>query len=214
MQTNVHRTNSDFALQHFLAGSCSTPDGAWALLYGQSLALKSNIAHGDTHALRVKAKEVKLASTQSQSSEYYEALAELLEVQANEEIMQNNISGAKEELATVYSLMAELEPQCKYKDFSVRERLELCRQEEWLGELKRRGENMMLSNVLGISYDHIETMRQHPEFASEILPHLMTTYQTIRTNINDPKKLMASFIKQPGFNMEFINKTSTLELEK
>lgn len=202
MQTNVHRTNSDFALQHFLAGSCSTPDGAWALLYGQSLSLKSNLAHGNTHYLRLKAKQLRVEQTEKETPEYYEALAELNEVEANEELMQTNIAGAKQELETVCRLMAELEPQCKYKDKTVLERLELCRQEEWLGELKRRGENMMFSNAIGIPYDHIETMRQHPEFITSILPHLISTANSLK------------LAETPGDFMDTIKKLNVTPLIK
>lgn len=175
MQTKQHRVNSDFDLRYFLAGSCSTPDGAWALLYGQQIDMQQRINSAEAAILRHRALEARARRAEPESPEHFEALADLKAAELNAEISGRNLAGARAELATIERMMAQLEPHCQHSDLPLLERLEACKRDEWAGELTRRAENMMLGNVLGIPYDHVDAMRQHPDFADKILPRMMQT---------------------------------------
>ena len=83
-----------------------------------------------------------------------------------------NLQGAQNELATIQKLMNALEPKRKYAHLPLLEANEASQQEEWKLELIERAENQMLSHALGINWDELETMRSHPEFKTEILPHI------------------------------------------
>lgn len=185
MLSNVHRLNCDFQLAHFLAGSCTTPDGAWALLYGQRLDMQSKIAHGKTRELLMQAKRARVDQFPANSPEWFEAQAALVEAEETDAIYALNLEGARRELQSIEALMAELEPQCKYAGMeNIHERLEACKREEWAGELMRRAENMLLGNLIGIPYDHVATMRQHPDFAEKILPHLMEVGAAVKKAVS------------------------------
>ena len=89
----------------------------------------------------------------------------------------------------------ELKPQCKYWNEDILQMEQDMQREEWAMELKYRGENMILANALGIGYDHLQTMRQHPDFLTEIAPHLEKTTRLIhdaRVNALPLEKLFAA----------------------
>lgn len=179
MQTKQHRVNSDFDLRYFLAGSCATPDGAWALLYGQQIDMQQRCNAAHALVLRHQALEARLRDAKPDSAEFYEAQADLKEAEMNAVIAGRNLEGAAAELATIERMMAQVEPHCEYRDLPLLNRLEACKRAEWAAELTRRAENMMLGNVLGIPFDHIDAMRQHPDFADKILPQMMQTASLI-----------------------------------
>ena len=56
MNSKPHRNNCNFQLKHFMAGSCHTPDGAWALLYDQKIDIGVEIEHTKAQGLRRQAK--------------------------------------------------------------------------------------------------------------------------------------------------------------
>ena len=68
-------------------------------------------------------------------------------------------------------LMAELEPQRKYKHLPLLEATEAAQPEEWALEFKHRAENYLLS-IGTIPADQLEAMRKHPDFDAVILPHI------------------------------------------
>ena len=184
MQTAQHRVNSDFGLRHFLAGSCSTPDGAWALLYGQQIDMQRRLNAAEAAVLRHQAVQARAGSwanrllalvLPSARAKQLEAQADLLEADANAVIAGRNLEGAKAELATIERMMDELAPHCVHAHLPLLDRLEACRRDEWAGELTRRGENMMLGAALNIPYDQLDAMRQSPDFGAKILPSLLKT---------------------------------------
>jgi hypothetical protein len=56
---------------------------------------------------------------------------------------------------------------------------EACQEEEWLGELKQRAENFLLTAGT-IPHDHFQTMRMHPQFKAELVPHIQLVNQKIQ----------------------------------
>jgi hypothetical protein len=175
MIINNHRKHSSFALRHFLAGSCYTPDAAYCLLYSQGEQIEMDIAAGEASILEQKANELewqeKIDSATSEP-ERLRAQAELIKQQAARKNFELNMEGAKRELQEINALLEELKPMCKYWDADILKMEQAMQRDEWAEELKARAENMLLAHAIGIGHDHIATMRQHPDFSSKILPHI------------------------------------------
>ena len=189
MNSNPHRNNSDFQLRHFLAGSCFTPDGAWMLMYGQMIDREATVKSCEAAQLRRKAKIIEaeeiLNNPNSSEPVKLKAQAELLEISANAYTVDTNYEAAKMELQTIKSIMAELEPHRKYAHLPLLEANEASQREEWLGEFKNRVENYLLT-IGTIPEDHLRAMRNHPDFKSEILPHVVGVMRQIE---NSPNKI-------------------------
>lgn len=194
MHAKPHRQNSNFQLRHFLAGSCSTPDGAYVLMYGQLIDMQDKLAHAESQLKRRQAK-LKAAEAKEAEAKYMidtekrsegsgllhvvlkaeanllEAEAERLEVEADVSTWDMNRTAAQQELQDIEKLMLELKPLCKHAHLPILEMSEAAQEEEWLGELKQRAENFLLTQGT-IPHDHFQTMRMHPKFKTEIVPHI------------------------------------------
>lgn len=175
MNSKPHRQNSDFQLKHFMANDCKTPDGAYVLLYGQRIDMENKIAHSDAQRKRREAKleaarEV-IEDQDSKRSAILTAEADILEAEADVPTWELNLKAAHQELATIVRYMEELKPQCKHWSEDILAMSEASQEEEWRLELMCRAENFLLSQG-SIPHDHLNTMRNHPQFASDILPHL------------------------------------------
>lgn len=187
MNSNPHRNNSDFHLRHFMAGSCFTPDGAWMLMYGQMIDREAVVKVCEAAKLKQEAKRLELMEiVDSQSAKEYEILkarAELLEMDAHKYTADTNLEAAKMELQTIKSIMAELEPQRKYAHLPLLEANEAAQRDEWLGEFKNRIENY-LATIGTIPEDQLRAMRNHPDFATELLPHITSVMRALETSHN------------------------------
>jgi hypothetical protein len=201
MNAKPHRQNSRFQLRHFLAGSCTTPDGAYVLLYGQLNDMQTKLAHAESQLKRRQSKllaaEAKEAKAQvvidahknnsgsgllhdvlQAEADLLDAQAERLEIAADVPTWEMNLTAAKQELADIENLMLEIKPQCKYAEHDILTMSELAQEEEWLGELKQRAENFLLTAGT-IPHDHFQTMRMHPRFKEELVPHIQLMYNKI-----------------------------------
>ena len=185
MNCKPHRQNTDFQLRFFLAGSCKTPDGAWSLLYGQKLDMEARLRVVEAQRLE---REAKIAAAEeignapdAKQSVRLQAQADIIRANAEVPLWDINIQAANDELATILKLMQELEPLRKYKDLSILEANEACQREEWLEELKERAENFLLTTGT-IPYDHLSTMRNHPDFKTILVPHIRSILVSISTN--------------------------------
>lgn len=175
-----NRLNHDFQILHFLVGSCHTPDGAYSLLCdlreGRSDALKAVKASKLREQAKILRAEQKIKS--SDLAEQLEGQADLAEIQAHAETTANNIAAAEQELAFIQQCIDKIQPLRKYSHLSDAESHEACQQEEWRLELLYRAENFLITQGT-IPHDHFATMRQHPEFLSNIWPAL----EQIKLNI-------------------------------
>lgn len=175
MNSNPHRNNSDFQLRYFLAGSCFTPDGAWMLMYEQRIDREAVVKSCEAQRLRrdakiLEAQEV-IENPNTSKADKMRAEADIIEVDANYYAWEKNLEGAKMELATITSLMEELEPYRKYKHLPLLEANEAAQRDEWMGEFKNRVENFLFSTGT-IPEDHLRAMRNHPDFQTKLLPHI------------------------------------------
>jgi hypothetical protein len=186
MDSKPHRTNSDFQLRYFMAGSCHTPDGAWMLMYGQKIIIESNLRNAEAQRLRREAKIEAAEYALTQPIPDFQrklAIADVLEANADLSIWENNVKAAQDELATLEKLMAELEPQRKFAHLPLLEANEATQRGEWLGELKERAENFLLTQGT-IPHDHFHTMRCHPDFEQEIVPHIRAITADVKSGVD------------------------------
>ena len=175
MHSAPHRNNSDFQLRYFIANSCHTPDAAWCLLYEQRLDISMKLQSTKAKLIRREAKRIELDQQRERTdlspTGRMRLEADLLEFEAGEGLLELAIRGAETELATIDGLMAELEPKRKYAHLPVIEAGQAAQREEWLGEFKRRAENFLISTGT-IPEDQLNSMRSHPDFVEQIVPHV------------------------------------------
>lgn len=179
MHSAPHRNNSDFQLRYFIANNCHTADIAWCVLYEQKLDIFTKLEATKAKLVRRKAKKLEIDEKLKSASEVdrLNAQADLIDWESGEGMLEMAIKGAEQELATIESLMAELEPQRKYGHLPVLEASQVAQREEWLLEFKRRTENYLLS-IGTIPEDQLNAMRNHPDFEAEIVPHVkQVSYQ-------------------------------------
>jgi hypothetical protein len=74
--------------------------------------------------------------------------------------------------------MDEIRPHCKHYSDNILLMSEAAQQDEWLGELKQRAENFMITQG-SIPHDHFQTMRMHPQFKTQLVPHIQGLFDTI-----------------------------------
>lgn len=187
MHSSPHRNNSDFQLRHFMANNCHTADTAWCLMYEQRLDIMLKLEATKARLLRREAKLVEiqeiLDNPQTSRADRLRAEADMIEWNSGDGLLEMAIKGAEMELATIESLMEELEPQRKYGHLPVLEASQAAQREEWLGEFKRRCENYLLS-VGTIPEDQLNAMRNHPDFEQALVPHVQQVMQRIESSVN------------------------------
>ena len=197
MHSAPHRNNSDFQLRHFIAGSCYTADGAWALLYNQKLDMQTKLNHTKASLIRRKAKGMELEKRAVETIDEIEKLkleADIMEYDSNEGLLELAILGAEKELETIKSLMEELEPQREFAHLPLLEATEAAQRKEWLGEFKGRVENYLLTQG-SIPQDQIEAMRKHPDFEEALVPHIsnvLVSLANVKILKNSPNLLLTS----------------------
>ena len=139
-----------------------------------------NLVHTKASLLRRKAKliEIEQELKSTDPVKQLNAQADLFEWEGSEGMLEMAILGAEQELATITSIMAELEPQRKYADLPILEAAQAAQREEWLLEFRRRTENYLLS-IGTIPEDHLNAMRNHPDFESNLVPYITNVLQKI-----------------------------------
>jgi hypothetical protein len=183
MHSSPHRNNSDFQLRYFIANACHTADIAWCLMYEQKLDIQIKLESTKAKQLRRKAKRIEIEeSLKSQDpAKQLNAQADLIEWQSGEGLLEMAVLGAEQEIATITSIMAELEPQRKYAHLPVLEASQEAQREEWLLEFNHRVENYLLTRGT-IPDDQLNAMRNHPDFENKIVPFITNTLQKINNN--------------------------------
>ena len=201
MHSAPHRNNSDFQLRHFVAGSCHTPDGAWNLLYEQMLDIKIKLETTKARMIRREIKRDMLKERSQQNLNKYERMeleAELIEFNSSEGLLELALQGAEQELASIQSMMAELEPMRQFAHLPFLEATEAAQRLEWLGEFKHRCENYLVS-MGTIPHDQLEAMRKHPDFEQEIVPHVQQ---------------LSLKLEKSGSRIELLHNSNTLLLKE
>ncbi len=187
MNAKNGRVNHDFQLAYFLAGSCHTPDGAYALLCDLRQDRRDALALVKSSSLREQAKRIRaergLDSTDSATR--LEAEADLAEMDAHAETLALNIAAAEAELATINALIERIQPHRVFAHLADAEAHEAAQADEWRLELMRRAENYLLTQQ-PIPADHFNAMRMHPDFEESIAPHIGLVQTAIANNATWP----------------------------
>lgn len=144
-------------------------------MYGQMVDRENVINACEAQRIRREAKildaQAVIDDPHARKTEKMRAEADIIEANAGFSTWQKNFDAAKMELATIKQIMAELEPHRKYAHLPLLEANEAAQRDEWLGEFKNRVENFLFTTGT-IPEDHLRAMRNHPDFQSEILPHI------------------------------------------
>ena len=182
MHSSPHRNNSDFQLRYFMANNCHTADVAWCLMYEQKLDIQLKLESTKAKQLRRKAKgiEIEEGLKSEDPVKQLNAQADLIEWKSGEGLLEMAVLGAEQEIATIESIMAELDPQRKYAHLSLLEASQAAQREEWLLEFQHRTENFLLSKGT-IPEDQLNAMRSHPDFESNIVPFISNVLDKIST---------------------------------
>jgi hypothetical protein len=187
MISKNNRQNSNFQILNFLVGSCHTPDAAYSLLCDLEEEREMALSRVQVSDMKLQAHIMKLEETinspESKPYEVLEAQADLLEIKLSKKLTQRNIDAAQDELNFIQKCMVRLEPHRKYGHLPLPEAHQAMQQEEWKFELMRRAENFLLTDG-HIPSDHFETMREHPEFKSELLPYIESTRACILNGVS------------------------------
>ena len=149
-------------------------------MYEQKLDIQNKLSSTKATLLRRKAKliEIEQELESTDPVKQLNAQADLIEWQSGNGLLEMAILGAEQELATITSIMDELEPQRKYADLPILEAAQAAQREEWMLEFQRRTENYLLS-IGTIPEDHLNAMRNHPDFESNLVPYIANTLQKI-----------------------------------
>jgi hypothetical protein len=183
MHSSPHRNNSDFQLRYFIANDCHTADIAWCLMYEQKLDIQLKLESTKARIFRRKAKRIEIdeALKSIDPITQLNAQADLIEWESCEGLLEIAILGAEQEIATIESIMLELEPQRKYAHLPVLEAAQAAQREEWLLEFQRRTENFLMSKGT-IPEDQLNAMRNHPDFETKLVPFITEVAQKISTS--------------------------------
>ena len=183
MHYQTNRVNHDFQIAYFIAGSCHTPDAAYAILCDLKEDRSNAIKTFEASKLRERAKILRAQRLMQSSDEAdrLEGQADIDEIEAMAETVNKNLAAAKAELATIEACMEKLEPLRQYAHLSLPEAHEAAQAEEWKLELIFRAQNSIFT-IGSIQPDQFATMRMHPAFKDEILPAIEHFTSLVRNN--------------------------------
>jgi hypothetical protein len=175
MISKNHRQNHDFQLAYFLAGSCHTPDAAYALLQEQREDRMMAIENYRVSEKRTKAKLFRAIALRESRDEAdrLDAVADIEEIENNARQGGVLYQAACDEVTFIDECLAKIGPLRKYGHLSDAAACQAMQREEWRLELIRRAENF-LATIGTIPADDFNTMRMHPDFGESILPRINT----------------------------------------
>jgi hypothetical protein len=178
----TNRQNHDFQIAYFIAGSCHTADGAYAILNDLKDDREMALAAYESGQLKKKIKILKAEKLLNSKDEIkrLEGEAELAEINSHKGLEEKNYRAAITELAFINTCIEKVQPFRKFAHLPDAESHEAAQQEEWKLELQQRAENYLLTTG-SIPTDHFSTMRMHPEFQTSLLPHIETVKQLMGT---------------------------------
>lgn len=209
MLAKRHRQNHDFTILYHIAGSCHTADAAHALLLDLREDRQAAVDAFDVQQIRDKAKEVRAKeriASQSESDQL-EGQADLLELENNRRVGQVLLGAAKDEIATIDKAIAALQPKRKFANLTDAEAVEAIQSEEWAAEMRFRAENFLLTAGT-IPADEFASMRQHPRFTEDVLPHISNVQRMLETTTAEQRQAQISALCSGPRLLESIAKES------
>lgn len=190
MNAKNNRTNTDFQIAYFIAGSCQTADGAYALLKAQEQLKVLAIKTADASELKVRSTIqcltlLKWVGLLFPPLRMY-AMGRLAEIEAHKEVARANYAGALAELEFMRKCLERIEPLRKFSHLPDPEAFEASQRDEWKLSLIRQAENHLISNG-AVPADQFNAMRMHPDFKTEIYPAIEKMKKERFINIEQPE---------------------------
>jgi hypothetical protein len=181
MTVKYNRNNTNFQIAHFIAGNHHTADAAYFALRNLELERQRAVDSIPIAEIKWRAARLKLENKLQSKLEYerIEAEAELQDLELEIKYYQPLADSARAELAFIQDCIERVQPLRKYSHLPDIEAAEMCQAEEWGLELQRRAENYLLTSGT-IPHDHFNTMRLHPAFETQLLPHIEKIHTTLQ----------------------------------
>lgn len=181
MSVKFNRNNTNFQIAHFIAGNHHTADAAYFALRNLEVERQRAVDGIPILELKWRAHRMKLEKKLQSKLEYerIEAEAELQELELEIRNYLPLADSARAELAFIQDCIERIQPLRKYGHLPDIEAVEACQAEEWGLELQRRAENYLLTSGT-IPHDHFNTMRLHPAFETQLLPHIEKIHKTLQ----------------------------------
>lgn len=172
MHAKTHRQNSNFQIAYFLAGSCHTPDGAYAVLCDlreeRQMVIDEHHISQSSQIEKARSLVKRFIKPRTPKKPLKPINAEL---KRSSELHWQLYQAAVDELAFIQRCIELINPLRKYANLPDAEAHQAAQQEEWCLELIHRAENHMLTGS-GIPPDQFAAMRMHPEFFTRIMPSI------------------------------------------
>jgi hypothetical protein len=184
MNASNNRANHDFQILHFLVGSCFTSDGAYALLKDLEEEKLYSVSTLRNRDLMLKKNYIKIQKLLNSEDELDRIDGEILknETENTKEMEDRCANAAIKELEFIQLCIERIQPHRKYAHLPDAEAHEATQRDEWKFEFIHRAENCLLTTG-AIATDQFGAMRQHPDFATEILPAIENTKQLMLQNV-------------------------------
>jgi hypothetical protein len=181
MSVKFNRNNTNFQIAYFIAGNYHTPDAAYFALRNLQTERQRAVDSIPIAEIKWRAARMKLEQKLKSSVEYerLEAQGELQELELEIKNFQPLSESARAELQFITECIEKIQPLRKYAHLPDIEAAEACQAEEWGMELQRRAENYLLTSGT-IPHDHFNTMRLHPAFETQLLPHIEKIHHTLQ----------------------------------
>jgi hypothetical protein len=183
MNSKNNRVNHDFQLAYFLAGSCHTADGAYALLCDLREDREGALAYAKAGELRAEAKleRISIALASDDKAARLDAEADLVEHKWDSIVKKKCVAGAEAELEMIIELQRRLHPYRVFAHLPDAEAHEAAQVDEWKLELMHRAQNSLFTTG-SVDPELLNTMRMHPLFAVEMMPTIQMWVNKLRSD--------------------------------
>jgi hypothetical protein len=180
MMVKRNRQNNNFQIAYFIAGSCFTADAAYFALLNQRDDRQRSLDSARVQAIRMKSRLLDIARRIESPDPVIQlnAQADQLEIDLSQDASNQLIAACEDELAFIDLCIERVQPLRKYADMPDAQAVEQCQREETAREFQFRIENYMITQG-SLPHNELATMRQHPDFANQLLPYITHVTQAL-----------------------------------
>jgi hypothetical protein len=176
-----NRHNTNFQIAYFIAGSCFTADAAYFALLNQRDERQRALTASESSEIRRQARRIEIDRDLAHEDPVVQlrAQADLVDWTADQQQMAELTRACEEELAFIDLCIERVQPLRKYSHLPEGEAAEACQREEFAREFQYRIENYLMTTG-SIPHNELASMRQHPDFNNQLLPHIQTVTQALQ----------------------------------
>lgn len=168
-----NKTNNNFQLAYFIVGSCFTADAAYFALLNQRDDRQQALNASRVSEIKTRARlaDIDRNLRHTDPVKRIEAQAEKLEIELAQPLNDQLVQACQEELEFIDLCISRIKPLRKYSNLPDNEAAEACQREEFAKEFMFRIENYIMTQG-SVPANELSSMRQHPDFANMLLPHI------------------------------------------